>query len=158
MRHRVITVMSLVLLLCGLWSAGFTADLFSDIPIQPERTERGIPYLSGGVSEEERDVLRRVERDYDLKLVFATKEGNYLSDVNVTIMDEQGRKVLETVSSGPWFYTNLSPGKYKVVAQARGKTHQQVAQVNPQKQTQLQFHWVVEEPATPRGVQLGQRY
>ena len=81
-----------------------------------------------------------------------------MSDVNVTIVDEQGRKVLETVSDGPWFYTNLPPGKYKVMAQARGKTHQQVVQVSPQKQTQLQFHWVLEGPRTASMVQPGQRY
>ena len=160
MRHRVITVMSLVLLLCGLRSIGFTADVLSDLPIQPqpERTERGIPYLSGGISEEEREALRPMERNYDLKLIFATRAGNYLSDVHVTIMDAQGRKVLETVSAGPWFYTHLPAGKYKVMAEARGKTQQQVVQVSPQKQTQLQFHWVVEGPATASRVQLGQRY
>jgi hypothetical protein len=152
--------MSLVLLLCGLRSAGFTADLSSDFSVQPqpERTERGIPYLSGGISEEEREALRLMERDYDLKLIFATRAGNYLSDVQVTIMDEQGRRVLETISAGPWFYTRLPAGKYRVMAEARGKTQQQAVQVSPQKQTQLQFHWVGEEPATTSRIQLGQRY
>jgi hypothetical protein len=159
MRYRLITVMSLVLLLCGLKSAGFTADLFSDLPIQPQpaRTERGIPYLSGGVSQEEREALRPMERDYDLKLIFATREGTYLSDVNVTIMDEQGRKVLEAVSDGPWFYTKLPQGRYKVMAQVRGQTHQQIVQVSPQKHTQLQFYWALEGPRTASSAQLGQQ-
>jgi hypothetical protein len=99
-----------------------------------------------------------MERNYDLKLIFATREGNYLSDVNVTIVDEQGRKVLETVSEGPWFYTKLPAGKYKVTAEARGKTYQQVVQVSPQKQTQLQFHWVGEGLRTAGRGQPAQRY
>jgi hypothetical protein len=99
-----------------------------------------------------------MERNYDLKLIFATREGNYLSDVNVTIVDEQGRKVLETVSEGPWFYTKLPAGKYKVTAEARGKTHQQAVQVSPQKQTQLQFHWVGEGLRTAGREKPEQRY
>jgi hypothetical protein len=105
------------------------------------QTFQGIPYLSGGVSEEERDGLRQVDGDYNVKLIFAAKEGDYFSDVSVTIENNQGKKILEAVSNGPWFYTRLPPGKYTVLAQVKGQTHRQVTEVNQQKQTQLQFYW-----------------
>jgi len=138
MLQRIVTVMALGFLLCGLGSLGYTANVPTSIEV---KTYQGIPYISGGVGEEERDMLRQVEGDYNVKLLFAVKEGNYLSDVNVTIEDSQGKKILAAVSLGPLFYTKLPPGKYKVMAQVRGQTHQQVAEVNQHKQTQLQFYW-----------------
>ena len=138
MRPHSVMVMALALLLVGPGSVGFTADLPASVQVQ---TYQGIPYLSGGVSEEERDALRQVDGEYNVKLIFAAKAGNYLADVNVTIEDSHGKKVLEAVSGGPWFYTKLPPGTYTVLAQAEGQTHQQVAAIKPQQQTQLQFYW-----------------
>jgi hypothetical protein len=148
MRRLVITVISLVLLLDGLQSVGVPAEVLSDLPVQPAWTERGIPYLNGGIGTEERDALRHMEREYDVKLIFALSAGNYLSDVSVTIVDAQGRQVLAALSDGPWFYTYLPAGTYTVIAQARGQTRQRVVQVHPPRQTQLQFYWGVEGPRT----------
>jgi hypothetical protein len=131
-------VIGLALLLLGLKSAGVTAQELSSPQV---RTYQGIPYLSGGIGEEERDTLRRLARDYNVQLIFAAKEGYYVSDVHVTIADERGSKVLEAVSEGPWFYTKLPSGKYTIRAQVNGQTQQRVAQVGQQKQTQLQFYW-----------------
>jgi hypothetical protein len=138
MRYRLSTLTALALLLCGLQTLGLAAALPASVQVQ---TSQGIPYFSGGVSAEERDMLRQVDGEYNVKLIFAVKEGNYLSDVNVTIEDTQGKQILTAVSGGPWFYTKLPPGKYRVMAQAQGRTHQQVAEVTQQKQTQLQFAW-----------------
>jgi hypothetical protein len=102
---------------------------------------QNVSYLSGGIGEEEREALRQMDREYNVKLIFAAKEGVYLSDVDVTIEDGRGRKVLETVSDGPWFYAKLPPGKYNVVAQVRDQTHKRVIEVGQQKQAQFQFVW-----------------
>lgn len=138
MAHRLVAGMALALLLFGSGSLGLTADMPASIR---EKTYNNIPYLSGGVGEEEIDLLRQVDGAYNVKLIFAATEGNYLSDVHVLIEDTQGTKVLEAVSEGPWFYTRLSPGTYNVRAQAEGRTRQQRAQVTQQKRTQLQFYW-----------------
>lgn len=138
MAHRLVAGMALALLLFGSGSLGLTADMSASIQ---EKTYNNIPYLSGGVGEEEIDLLRQMDGAYNVKLIFAATEGNYLSDVHVLIEDSQGTKVLEAVSEGPWFYTKLSPGTYNVRAQAEGRTRQQRAQVTQQKRTQLQFYW-----------------
>ena len=138
MAHRLIAGMALALLLFGSGSLGLTADMPASIQV---KTYHNIPYFSGGVGEEEIDLLRQVDGAYNVKLIFAATEGNYLSDVRVLIEDSQGTKVLEAVSEGPWFYTKLPPGTYKVLAQAEGRTQQQRAQVTQQKRTQLQFYW-----------------
>ena len=138
MAHRLVTGMALVLLLFGSGSLGVTADMPASIR---EKTYNNVPYLSGGVGEEEIDLLRQVGGAYNVKLIFAATAGNYLSNVHILIEDSQGTKVLEAVSEGPWFYTKLSPGTYNVRAQAEGQTRQQRAQISQQKRTQLQFYW-----------------
>jgi hypothetical protein len=138
MPYRVGTVIGLTVLLLGLGSWGFPADLPTALQV---KTYQGIPYVSGGAGEEERDLLHTLGREYNLKLIFAAKAGNYVSEVSITIANGRGQKVLEAVSEGPWFYTKLPPGTYRVMAQVEGRTQQQVIQVNQQKQTQLQFYW-----------------
>ena len=138
MLYRVVTVVSLALVLFGPGSWSLAAD--SPMPSQAKMYQ-GIPYISGGAGVEERDQLQTQSREYNVKLTFAIKEGNYLSDIPVTIVDNQGRKVLEAVAEGPLFYTKLPPGTYKVIAQADGKTHEQTVQVNQQRLAQVQFSW-----------------
>ena len=58
--------------------------------------------------------------DYSLKLVFALRSGPYVAGVNVTIFDENGTKVVDAFSEGPWFLADLPPGTYRVVARRKG--------------------------------------
>ena len=138
MLYRVVTAVSLAILLFGLGSWSLAADP----PTPPQaKMYQGIPYIRGGVGDEERDLLQTQSREYNVKLTFAAKEGNYLADIPITIVDAQGKKVLEAVAEGPLFYTKLSPGTYTVIAQADGQTHQQKVQVNQQQLAQLLFSW-----------------
>ncbi len=103
---------------------------------------QGIPYVSGGVGVDEREAFAAMGKDYSLKLIFAIKGGEYLSDVKVEISDSIGKKVLEAVADGPWFFTNLPPGKYKVNVTMMGKTQQNVVNIGKdKKQTTLRFYW-----------------
>lgn len=100
--------------------------LFS-VPTGEAVGERGSPflevevlgdvrYLSGGVGLEEREAMKALAKDFDLKLVFAMASGEYLSDIAVAIYDAQGESLLNTKSRGPWFFVKLPPGHYKITA------------------------------------------
>ena len=54
---------------------------------QPVTAMSGVTYVSGGAGTEEIDQLRSMEKDFNLKMVFALKSGAYLAEVNVTIVD-----------------------------------------------------------------------
>ena len=82
----------------------------------------GIRYLSGGVGQAEVAAMREAAPDYDLGLVFATREGNYLANVRVTVSDRRGREILTTVTDGPMVLVDLPPGSYRVEASANGRT------------------------------------
>ena len=84
--------------------------------IDTEKSPEGTSFMSGGVGLEERQKMIAMARGYDLKLAFADRRGECLSDVKVTIDDQQGKQVLNTTTAGPWLYAELPQGKYDVKA------------------------------------------
>lgn len=81
--------------------------------------EGGIAFLSGGIGQREREILKEMGKDYPLKLIFSNKKGEYLSDVVVKILDENGKTILITVSNGPWLFIDLPTGIYDLEASLR---------------------------------------
>jgi len=100
---------------------------------------QGIPYMSGGASLDARKQLDAESKNYSLKLVFAGKNGEYLSDIKVVILDRTGKKVLDAVSTGPWFFCKLPPGKYTVSA-TMGKEKRSRINIG-RGQSTLRFYW-----------------
>jgi len=139
MKQRVIMTISFLLLITGLENLSLAQIL---TPGQVEsKTATGIRYFSGGVGEDEQAMLSALGRSDNLKLVFATREGHYLSDVAVVIKDSNGSQVLAVVTDGPWLYTDLPAGKYVISATNQGETRQQTVRVTAGKQTQQYFYW-----------------
>lgn len=73
------------------------------------------PVRTGGIGEEERRALETDTR-YNLKLVAANRAGQYIADVDVTIVDERGAEVVAARMAGPWLLADLPPGRYRVLA------------------------------------------
>jgi hypothetical protein len=84
-------------------------------------TSHGVKYMSGGVGINERAAMDRMDKDYNLKVVFAEPSGPYLANVNVEILNASGKELVETTDTGPWFFARLPDGKYRVVATFNGK-------------------------------------
>ena len=138
MRYRIVNIICLALFL-GL---GVTSFAQESLLQKPEvRTSGDIRYISGGSGKEERDLLQHMSKDYNLKLIFAAKQGDYLSNVHVGVKDNQGNTVLDTIAAGPWMYIKLPEGKYAIHAEAQGQTKQQAVQVNKAQQSALEFYW-----------------
>jgi len=91
-------------------------------PPQPTAGTNTVPLASGGIGLDSQESLKAREKDFNLKLVFTLVEGNYLSDVGVTIKDAAGRILLEHVADGPFFLARLPSGTYSVSARYDGKT------------------------------------
>lgn len=85
-------------------------------PLPEEKYFEQTPYLSGGLGIDIRKDMREQLESYNLKLVFANDKGEYLADIDVKIVDEQGRWMLAANSKGPWLYTRLPAGEYTVLA------------------------------------------
>jgi len=81
-----------------------------------EGNSNGIMYASGGVGQDERMNMDAMAKNYNVKLVFVEAPKDYVSGVHVKIEDHSGKVLLESTSSGPWFWTKLPQGDYRVIA------------------------------------------
>ncbi|MEE4377599.1 MAG: carboxypeptidase-like regulatory domain-containing protein [Candidatus Competibacteraceae bacterium] len=132
-----ITVCRVVVLLLG---AVLTMPLAAQESLQI-RDYQGIAYVSGGVGLDEREALATMSGQFNLKLTFAMSTGNYLSDVQVRIMDRSGSQVFEATADGPLLYARLPPGSYTVQVSGFEQDFQRKAQIQANRQTQLAFYW-----------------
>ncbi len=92
--------------------------------IDTATSPEGTAFMSGGVGMEERQKMIAMARGYDLKLAFADRRGEFLSDVQVTIDDKDGKQVLSTTTKGPWLYAELPQGKYDIKASFDGRSEE----------------------------------
>jgi hypothetical protein len=83
------------------------------------------PVVTGGVGDEERAAIERMQKDFSLKLVFTGQRGIFLSDVDVKILDRAGNVVISNVTDGPMLLASLPPGRYVMQASVDGFTQQQ---------------------------------
>jgi hypothetical protein len=108
------------------------------------RSSGGINYVSGGVGTASTDRLGALAKDFNLKLVFALKSGDYVSGVDVTIADAAGKTLVNTKSEGPWFLTRLPAGNFKIAATFDGKTENRTIAVGAEKMKTVDFRWAGE--------------
>jgi hypothetical protein len=123
-----------------------------------QESSHGIKYMSGGIGLDQRRLINKedLSKGYDLKLVFAKKNGEYISNVKVMIesaghrvfvdsracnasFDTYGyplqkcqgakgghfqtgryRTLVNTQACGPWFYTKLPRGQYRIIVSHDG--------------------------------------
>ena len=104
----------------------------------------GVTYVSGGVSTEAVDRLRAMEPEFNLKMVFALKSGEYVSDVKVEVVDATNKVVLDTSTEGPWLLAKLPAGNYQVNASYRRSVEHRAIAVGSGSLKTLDFRWAAE--------------
>jgi hypothetical protein len=128
----------IVAMLLGAASLVPAANAIGDESVQ---TAGGVSYVSGGVGTDSIERLNSLAKDFNLKLVFAMKSGDYVSGVKVTIADAAGKTLLDTTSEGPWFLTRLPLGSYQIVATFAGKADKRTIAVGAEKLKTVDFRW-----------------
>ncbi len=149
-------VLSLALGICLVWISGKTARAVFAQETRGEilegRTAGGFPYMSGGISFEERKAMEASATGYNLRLGFAAKSGAYIADVRLVIQDEKGKEIISTVTEGPWFFIDLPPGNYSVKATFEGQTRElKNLRLSKGKSERRYFYWEVESGLRPSG-------
>jgi hypothetical protein len=114
---------------------------------------QNVKYVSGGIGDDSAAQMAAVGREFNLKLLFAAKDGHYLSDVSVAIVDAANRKVLDVVSDGPFLYAQLPAGKYTVSANYAGAAQSRSTSLAASGRRELVFRWeeAAESAATADG-------
>jgi len=108
------------------------------------QTSGGVPYVSGGVGLDSIDRLSSLAAEFNLKLVFALRSGEYLSGVRVVVVNAAGRTLLDTTSEGPWFLTRLPAGNYQVTATFEGQAQKRHIAVGAARLRTVDFRWASE--------------
>jgi hypothetical protein len=106
---------------------------------------QNVKFISGGVSDDSAERMAAIGKEFNFKLLFTAKDGHYLADVAISISDAANRKVLETVSEGPFLFAQLAPGKYAIAATYAGVTQTRSTTIAARGRRELVFRW--EEPA-----------
>jgi len=91
-------------------------------PALEAQQQGNITFVSGGAGGEDRDALKQVENQYNLRLLFAARNGDYLANIAVTLSDARGNAVLDTIADGPIFYARVPPGRYRLTVSNQGQS------------------------------------
>ena len=75
-----------------------------------------IRYISGGVGDEDLDMLQTEQVKHRLKMVFTTLDGSFLADVAVLVLDRNKNTLIQAKSEGPVMLLDLPNGTYQVQA------------------------------------------
>lgn len=102
----------------------------------------GVPFMTGGVGLNERAVMKNMAGHYNVRLVFATISGAYLTDVKVVIHDGNNRTLIDKESNGPWFFVDLPKGRYSVTAIHSGTKETREAALEKTWDTVV-FNWKI---------------
>jgi hypothetical protein len=86
-------------------------------------SENGVRWLCGGVGLEESARMKQEARNYAIMLTFAARDGSYLADVKVRVVDNRGQPVLDTTCDSPILLIDPGrAGRYRITAQTGGAT------------------------------------
>ncbi len=105
------------------------------------RQSSGVTYVSGGIGDGQQDALNQVSSRFNLKVTMAMKDGKYISNADVRIVDRHGKEILDTTAQGPMLFAKLPPGNYHVEATASGQSRSQDVNVPAEGQKQVMLTW-----------------
>ena len=110
------TTIAFLFFLANIGAAAAATTFIPPFEGQHKIVSKAEAYYSGGVGISERQEMQEMTKGCNLKLVFDTKHGDFLSAVAVKIKDAKGRVLINTVSQGPWFSAELPAASYEVIA------------------------------------------
>lgn len=88
-----------------------------------------LPYRSGGIGESSQQAMVDARKDFSLSLNFARKDGAYIKDVDLEILNASGQTVLSREDQLPMVLVDLPAGRYTVVSTYQGRTQRHQVEV-----------------------------
>ena len=134
-------IVAIITLFCAMaiGSVGVPAARAADDAAPQDGIET---YCGIAVGEEQQEYDAKGPVPWSLKLIFADKETRaYLSDVEITVVDEEGNQVLQNLCEGAWIVMALPKGTYKVSCIYQGEPMERTIQVPGGKTKTEYFFW-----------------
>jgi hypothetical protein len=120
----------------------FAADV---PPSAPVLSQGSVSYMSGGVGDDELEMMQQLASKFNLKMLFASTKGNYLAGVHITVENKGGQVLLNTDSDGPFLYVLLPKGQCKVVALKDNQPIVKTVHLSEKGNSSLIFRWAEPE-------------
>jgi hypothetical protein len=142
MKRKTLTTLTALAVANLLVAAPAMSASMNNLPA--EKNQGTVTYLTGGVGADESAAIKRAESEFPLSLEFvqaARPKAEYLADVHVTIKDQTGKVLLQTVSDGPFLLAKLPDGKYTVSAENNDQTKTQHVVLAANKPEHVVFEW-----------------
>ncbi len=99
-------------------------------------------YVNGGIGDEGMARMHSVAKEYPLHIVFSEgKDGAFIADVPVTIVDRHHKTVVDVPDAGPMLYVRLPKGKYVVNAAHKGVKQSGSVTLDGKHSKSLIMHW-----------------
>lgn len=96
------------------------AEAANELPADEPTTVNGYELACTGVGDEAKEDARWPA--FPVRIEFANRDAQYLSDVDVTVSDSHGEALFTVRCESPWFLAKIPPGKYTVAGTFQGLT------------------------------------
>lgn len=106
------------------------------------KTESGLNFVNGGISEEQASDIRRMAKNYSLQVLFTGGTvGGWLTDVSMMILDGNSNTIFWKKRSGPMLYIDLPPGDYQVIGRYYGERQSKRLTLTGEKPQRVILNW-----------------
>ena len=109
-----------------------------------ERRQGNVTFITGGSGKDEAAAFRSAMSRHALGIEFAragAPRGMPPADVDVSLIDNRGRTVLQTVSDGPFLLADLLTGTYTIRAACNGQVKTRTVTILPDQHQHVTFVW-----------------
>lgn len=86
-------------------------------------TSSGVVYVSGGIGEEEKEMLKAREHEFNVRVLIASPRGEFVSNVGLRFLDDKGTPLVQINYAGPYVYAKMIPGTYTLETAAFNGEH-----------------------------------
>jgi hypothetical protein len=112
---------TILIILCSPELVDARKPQFGSTNITRGQTVAGADYMHGGFTYDDRVKMEAQSAPYNLKIIFAPPAGILTSSILLMIGDNRSRRVDKIIIQAPWFYIQLPPGGYTIMARIKNK-------------------------------------
>jgi|GEM_PF-2231370 len=86
-------------------------------------TSGGVVYVSGGIGDEEVDMLKARESEFNVRVLISAGKGEYVSGIGLRFLDSKETPLVQINDAGPYVYAKMQPGSYILETAASNGEH-----------------------------------
>ncbi len=76
------------------------------------QVSNGISFINGGIGDEELAEVKAKAAEFNVHVMLSAKNGEFISDVSLRILDSKDAPLVAVSDAGPYFYAHMAAGTY----------------------------------------------